>query len=669
MNVTPLPASRMDRGRDTPFDPTADLRSRLREGEHIESPIRMVDDVWDFTGAPTMGDKARKINFGRLPARDRTWMKELVLLKGSAMTALEFAPDNAAVQRYTTLETGNWKSAKGYVDALARWLKAAAEIPDDHEDYWDESMRRYDRSIPKSPGRRAYGPPSNARKLTVVSYAQHVHDLLIGLGRPSPFPGRPWGTRTAEAVSGARRPGRGDYDNKQRPHEDVFPWAGICLRFIDLAADDILKRLRWYRDNGVTVRNQRKIDTYAEIHSEEPRPAFVTDDHSLAPHNNALYWWSNRLVWASWYVLVALTALRQEEMSLLSPDCIEQDDLGRYWLSGLMSKGFDAGNEKPETWRVNANVVRAVQVVNDLREALGLEPQTSTRVPGRPMLFHNTLTDPNRTSENASPTLYSPLLKSRQDRHFGALARELHGNGLIPDPSNLGYHTHGVIRITCLEVHANGPLGDAVALSVGKWRAFKTPGGYIGHTTKVTAPAPTHAAEMAGRELLPLLNVAAASPEELTGRSAAKLKQQIAAAPQLVAPTVTEKAMLKAARRGYKTITVGPLCACIGPEGGKCGDGETANHQLCSLECRNQIFTPYQRAHLELRRRYALLALGPLAPFAARVTENEEYVLAGEQDMTHDELIDVLMDEWQTNDRELADLFYPLLQRDDTYAA
>lgn len=662
MTATVVVFPNPDRGRPLRVDAAADLRPRLHRGELIRAPFRFADDSWDLRGAPSMGDRATVINFENLPARDRHWSKEYLLLAGSPTFAVELVGNTPGAVQHAAVERGNYKTAKTHIDVVARVLRAAEAVPDDHPDYWHEVFSRWDQPIPEEDSRsnRAYDRPTPQRIRTTVEIMRLIHRRMEVVGLGSPFPSRPWGTRHADAVAGLPRES-GEYVNKKRPHEHVFPWVGICLRALEVAGPSVLTRVRWYAERADSSATYllRLQDHYARAHPDDPVPQFASDEHPLLPMMNGLYWWTDRLVHAAYYVIAALTGLREEEMNFLTPDCITVDGRGAIKLTGMVSKGRRREEQEEETWTVNAHVVAAVEFINSLRDALRVPPADNPKLPGRPMLFHASLLS-RRRGDNV--TLCQPLLRRRQGPKFGLLADALHNAGLIPDPIGLEFLTHGVLRITCLEVHANGPLGDAVAASVGKWRSFKPMGGYIGHTTKVTAPPPSATEELAARSLLPIIKVAAATPDELTGRSAETLRRQVAALPELAAPTVSEKAMLRAAKNGLREVTVGPLCACVGPSGGLCGNGTHANHALCAVGCRNAIFTPYQRAHLELRRRFSLAALGPLAPFAARVTENEDSILAGEGRMTYDELVDVLLNAWQTDDRELADLFYPLLK-------
>lgn len=651
-----------DRGRPLRVDAAADLRPRLHRGELIRTPIRFANDSWDLRGAPSMGDKATVIHFTNLPARDRHWAKEYLLIAGSPTFAVELVGNTPGAVQHAAVERGNYKTAKTHLDVVARVLRAAEAVPDDHPDYWHEVLARWDRPIPAEESRstRAYDRPTPQRIAATVEIMRLIHRRMEAVGLGSPFPSRPWGTRHADAVAGLP-PESGAYVNKKRPHEHVFPWVGICLRALEVAGPSVLTRVRWYaeRPDSTVTWHLRSQDLYARARPDEPVPQFASDEHPLLPTTNGLYWWADKLVYAAYYVIAALTGLREEEINFLSPDCITADGRAAIKLTGMVSKGRRRERQEEETWTVNAHVATAVEFINELRDALGVPPADNPKLPGRPMLFHASLLSRTRGDVVA---LRDPLRRRHQPHKFGLLADALHDAGLIPDPSGLEFLPHGVLRITCLEVHASGPLGDAVAASVGKWRSFKPMGGYIGHTTKVTAPPPSATEELAARSLLPIIEVAAATPDELTGRSAETLRREVAALPELAAPTVSEKAMLRAAKKGLREVTVGPLCACVGPSGGLCGDGTHANHALCAVGCRNAIFTPYQRAHLELRRRFSLAALGPLAPFAARVTEHEDSILADESQMTYDELVDVLLDAWQTDDRELADLFYPLLK-------
>lgn len=662
-SLVPFPDPREHRRPAPRYPYSVDLRDRVPDGHLMTRPLTYGSDVWDLAGARQIGHRHTRTDFTRFAPEQRAWLKDWMLLRGAPQLVAEWLPDSPAALRFATVERGNWRTAAIDLSTMSRALRAVSRTDPQHPEFWRAVLPVWNRPMLAARGRRGFNRPSPEQMAVAVALLQRIYDTFAGLGLPLPFVSRPWGTRHPDEVANvAARDSV--YVNKQRPHADVFGWLGVCLRAIDVCGDDVLTRLTWWRDNFQDDDRAAPTDRFEAVHPGQADPHWLPEGRDLRPHQSGLYWWSNRLVWAAYYALAAMTSMRREELDLLAPDCMGRDDDGRHTISGLLSKSRRVEALEPQTWTVTANVAHVVEFTNKLRTALGAPAQVHPKTPNRKTLFsQNLIVSTNRRGN--STRLHYPLLTSQQDGRFRTLGRALHQAGVCPSVESLGLHTHSVVRITGLEAHASQPLGDAVAVAVAKWRAFTTVGGYIGHVTKITAPAPSLVTpHRTGADLLPVIDIAATRPDDLTGRGADQLIQRVAADPTLAPGVVSEQAVIRAATKGLARLTVGPISACIGPEGGLCGNGDTANHTLCGIGCRNAIYTPYQRAHLELRRRYALLVLGPLAPFAARVADSEDTVLAGEAAMTYDQLVDVLLAEWGTTDRELVELLYPLLRQD-----
>jgi hypothetical protein len=471
-----------------------------------------------------------------------------------------------------------------------------------------------------------------------------------------PFGSRPWGTREINDAVGFRPPLFGERRNAVRPHGHVFAMAGACMNLLGRCGDDLVARAAWWGRHPDTRWSTAGPDPYLLSRVGETSPAWLpADDHLLPDATGAagLWWWCNRLVFAAYYVVAAVTALRGVELDALSPDCISTSE-GRHTMRGLKIKGQSVTSPPAATWAVNDAVANAVAMVNRLRVARRLPQAMHPTLTSRALLFSaNLLAD--ALDSHRGTLLSRPLEPSVQRCWLVPAMERLHAAGVGESVEGLRLCSHTTIRNTSLDVHVDRPLGDLAAAAVGKWSTISVALGYMGHRPQVTTPAWSD--EVAERNLERAVGSLVADtalhhPDSLTGVGAPRLAARVAADPVLANGPVSAKVLRTAIRRSHASVSVGVLSACLTPTGGLCGGRSEANHRLCQLGCANMVLTPYHRARLELMRRSMDRLLGPHSHLAARIEGHDE-LFATERAMTDDELVDVLTAEWDPRFRNL----------------
>jgi hypothetical protein len=655
MTATVHQLAHTDRG--TPRYPNGvDLRSVIRQGDTITYRITYSDDAWNLAGAADFdGRSSSFLHFDRIPGRWRDLVKDYVLLIGDPGLARTWAP-GAAADNHAARRRAHWATARSAGKRTVRLLRLMDELgltsldPGDWQVLVDQARTR---PIVNPSSRQAVTmtAESLARAAQVV---REIHDLGRLHGHERPFGSRPWGAREINDAVGYRPPMFGERRNAVRPHGHVFAMAGACINLLHRCGDNLIARAAWWTEHPDTPWNPAGPDPFLESHPLS-RPTWLADGDHLLPDmsgRSGLWWWTNRLVFAAYYVVAAVTALRGVELDALAPDCVTTVD-GHHTMRGLKIKGQSVTNPPEATWAVNDAVADAVDVVNRLRAARRLPWAFHSRQTARPLLFSaNLLTHTHHIPRNI---LCRPLDPTSQQGWLVPAMARLHAAGAGESVEGLTLCSHTTIRNTSLDVHVDRPLGDLAAAAVGKWSTISVALGYIGHRPQVTTPA--WGDEVAERNLEgalgPLVaDTAVHHPEDLTGAGAPRLARRASDDPTLANGPVTMKVLRGAVKRSHASVSVGTLSACLTPTGGLCGGTTEANHRLCQLGCPNMILTPYHRARLELMRRSMDRLLGPHSHLAAKIDAHDD-LFGAERAMTTDELIDILTAEWDPRFRDL----------------
>jgi len=639
------------------YPDAVDLRSVIRQGETMARRVTYADDVWDLTGAADFdGRSSPFLRFGRIPEPWRDLVKDYVLLIGDPGLARAWAP-GAAADNHAARRRAHWATARTAGKRTVRLLGLMADMgmsslgPGDWAVLVDEARNR------------PIANPSNGRTATMTPETlaraaqalREIHDLARLHGTDSPFGSRPWGAREINEAVGFRPPMFGERRNAVRPHGHVFAMTGACMNLLHRCGDDLVARAHWWTRHPDTPWRPDRPDPFL-AHSAQPVPGWLPEGDHLLPDVNGtagLWWWCNRLVFAAYYVVAAVTALRGAEMDALTPGCITTV-AGLHSMRGLKIKGQSITNPPEATWAVNDAVADAVALVNRLRAARRLPPSAHPRLTTRPLLFSANLLADNLDTSRRN-LLCRPLEPAAQRRWLIPAMARLHAAGAGEPVEGLTLCSHTTIRNTSLDVHVDRPLGDLAAAAVGKWSTISVALGYIGHRPQVTTPAWSDdvAERNLERALGPLVaGTALQRPEELTGGGAGRLARRAAADPALANGPVTMKVLRTAVKRSHASVSVGPLSACLTPTGGLCGGTSEANHRLCQLGCPNMVLTPYHRARLELMRRSMDRLLGPQSHLAARIEAHDDLV-AAERVMTDDQLVDIVTAAWDPRFRHL----------------
>ncbi|MGI9016340.1 MAG: hypothetical protein ACR2HR_04410 [Euzebya sp.] len=634
-----------------------DLRSIIRQGEQLDARLTYCSDVWDFTGSPEMSRETPVIRFDRIPAPFRELAKDTVLLLGDPGLARQWAP-GAAADIHAARRRANWRTASNVprrAVGLLRLLDRLGMYPMALGD-WDDLAEEAKNRPQENPQTHQYTTMTSETLVRAAQALREMHDLAPLHGRVNPFGSRPWGVDEVNARVGHRPPVMGEHRNANRPHGHVFAMAGACINMLERCTDDLIARAEWWTVNSDVDWDEVAPDPYLVAHPAETRPTWLPEDHHLLPDPTAatgLWWWTNRLVIASYYVLAAVVALRGQEIDALQPDCITTIN-NRHRMRGIKVK--NQGEQPPETsWWVNDFVVSAVTTVNRLRRARGLPEVQHPRFPDRRVLFAANLMSGAAQNRRTRKLLSRPIAPHNQQQWLVPAFETLAEAGAGVSVADLDLQSHTVVRITALDVHVDRPLGDLAAAAVGKWSTLGVALGYYGHRPQITVPAWSDDVEEhrdargVGRLLT---DVAGEEPPLLTGGGAEGLKRRVAADPRLFNGPVTLKTLKAARRRNHASVSIGPLAACLTPEGGLCSSKDEADHRLCQLGCRNMILTPYHRARLELTARSMTGLLGTSHPLAAKVDDHDD-LITEERGMTDAQLIDVITAEWDPNFRGL----------------
>lgn len=424
------------------------------------------------------------------------------------------------------------------------------------------------------------------------------------------------------------------------------------------------------------------VDPY-EAATGTPRPGWLPDDEHLLPTHvdqGGLYRWTNALVFATYYAVAAITALRELELNALTPDCLEPGvNNGPAHLRGLKIKQQDITDPPPLRFAVSDDVARCIDIVNRLRDTVGLENQTHPRLPGRSVLMSANLVirgGKGRGSRaQANTLLFEPLSAKEQRRQLipvlEALASTGHGTTLgyasihhtDPVPADaLPLHPHGVINMSALDVYVDRRDGEFAAIAVRQWRSLTTvPLGYHGHRPQVVFPADAERVAEHRRErgeLIELVQAAVADEDGLTGPGRKKVRAMIEADTTITTSSTIKQLARRLAPGGtLQTLSIGWLSGCAGAEGGLCTDSAHVNHRLCVLGCRNGVLLPHQRARIELERRSLIAMLGPHHHLTTK-TDTQADLLTAERRMTDDQLLDVLFDGYDERFQRIARPFY-----------
>ncbi len=640
-----------------------DLRGVIRQGDRMAKRITYSSDIWNLDGAPDMGGNASSVlRFDRIPAQWRELVKDHVLLVGDPSLARAWAPGPAA-DNHAARRRAHWATARTAGKRTGRLLRLMDQLgmtslgPGDWKVLADEARSRPIVN-PSSKQAVTMSAETLARSAQVL---REIHDLARLHGHEMPFGSRPWGIREINDAVDFRPPLFGERRNKVRPHGHVFAMAGACINLLGRCGDDLVARAAWWTRHADTPWNPAGPDPYLSSRPGETSPAWLPPDDNLLPDptgNAGLWWWCNRLVYAAYYVVAAVTALRGVEVDALTPDCVTTSE-GFHTMRGLKIKGQSVTSPPEATWAVNDAVADAVAMVNQLRAARQLPEATHPTLTSRSLLFSaNLLAD---THDNGRGTLIArPLQPSGQRIWLVPAMDRLHASGAGESVAGLTLCSHTTIRNTSLDVHVDRPLGDLAAAAVGKWSTISVALGYIGHRPQVTTPAWSDgvAERNLERALGPLVaDTALHHPDHLTGAGAARLAGRVAADRALANGPVTLKVLRTSIRRSHASVSVGTLSACLTPTGGLCGGKAEANHRLCQLGCPNMVLTPYHRARLELMRRSTERLLGPDSHLAAKI-DGHDNLFVTERTLTNEELIDVLTTGW---DQRFRDLVYDLL--------
>ncbi|MDQ6796894.1 MAG: hypothetical protein M3011_02515 [Actinomycetota bacterium] len=635
-----------------------DLRVVIRQGEHMKKRVAYAADAWNLDGAPDVSGRASPLlHFDRIPAPWRDLVKDYVLLLGDPALARAWAP-GAAADNHAARRRAHWGTARTAGKRTGRLLRLMDELGMSSLDAGDwrvlaDEARNRPIVNPSSKETVTMSAETLARSAQVL---REIHDLAALHGHKMPFGSRPWGTREINDAVGFRPPLFGERRNAVRPHGHVFAMAGACMNLLARCGDDLIARADWWTRHPDTPWSPDSPDPYLLSRVGESVPSWCPPGDHLLPDATGeagLWWWCNRLVYASYYVVAAVTALRGAELNALSPDCISSTE-GRHTMRGLKIKGQSVTSPPEATWAVNDAVASAVDMVNRLRAARRLPQAAHPTLTSRPLLFSaNLLAD--ALDRNRGTLLSRPLEPSVQRCWLVSAIERLHAAGVGESVEGLTLCSHTRIRNTSMDVHVDRPLGDLAAAAVGKWSTTSVALGYIGHRPQVTTPAWSDevAERNVDRALGPLVaETALHHPDLLTGAGAPRLVGRVAADPALANGPVTMKVLRTSIRRSHASVSVGVLSACLTPSGGLCGGQSEANHRLCQLGCPNMVLTPYHRARLELMRRSMDRHLGPDSHLAAKIDCHDE-LLSTEGAMTDDELIDILTAEWDPRFRDL----------------
>ncbi|MET0886470.1 MAG: hypothetical protein ABWX92_08470 [Mycetocola sp.] len=256
-----------------------DLRLLIPHGDSVRAPIHYSADVWDFAGyAPLVNTRTDQIDFQGVPPRWRPAVKDWTLLRmnpelastgaSNLNTADAMAPAAAAEKKLTLPSlfayAGCFAVALTAIEALGRDSLGPVD--------WTDLARRLEEENP------------SASPATLAGYCRPLISLwtyrgLIGL--PDMFGGRPFGTRTLEAVFKVP-----DSDlNVDRPSPEICgPVLGLSLWIIDNCAEDILSRLEHVKT--LPDRSQRSFEEQVDAvndqllkweHTGRPLPAFISN--------------------------------------------------------------------------------------------------------------------------------------------------------------------------------------------------------------------------------------------------------------------------------------------------------------------------------------------------------------------------------------------------------
>ena len=634
-----------------------DLRTIIRQGDRIDGVIRYSADAWDFTGSPEMSRGTPVIRFDRIPERFRALVKDTVLLLGDPGLAPQWTP-GAPADIHAMRRRANWRTASNVARRSASLLRLIEDLGLDPLSLGDwRDLAEAAKNRPQTNPQTKQVTTMTAETLVRAALAlREIHDLGPLHGAERPFGTRPWGMEEINAAVGYRPPVMGEDRNANRPHGHVFAMAGACINLLERCADDLIERAEWWTANPEIGWSVEAPDPYLAAHLGKTSPDWLPHGDHLLPDPSAdegLWWWTNRLVIAAYYVVAAIVALRGQEIDALEPGCITSAD-GRHRMRGFKVK--NQGEQPPETsWTVNDFVATAVNAIKRLREARQVPEVPHPRFGARKVLFAANLMTGRGQQRRTRPLLSRPISPHNQERWLVPAMGRLAEADAGVSVKDLELQSHQVVRITALDVHVDRPLGDLAAAAVGKWSTLGVALGYYGHRPQVTAPAWSDDVEEhreargVGRLLV---DVAGEEPPELTGKGADGLQRQVAADPRLSNGPVTLKGLKSARRRNHASVSIGPLAACLTPEGGLCGGKAEADHRLCQLGCRNMILTPYHRARLELTARSMTRLLGTDHPLAAKVAGHDDLVTA-ERDMTDEQLIDVVTAQWDQTFRDL----------------
>ncbi len=640
-----------------------DLRGVIRQGDRMTRRITYAHDAWNLVGAPDVSGRSSPVlRFDRIPTPWRDLVKDYVLLIGDPRLAQAWAP-GAAADNHAARRRAHWATARTAGKRTGRLLRLMDELgmtslgPGDWKILAEEARTR---PIVNPSSKQAVTMSAEllARSAQVL---REIHDLARLHGYEMPFGSRPWGAREINDAVGFRPPLFGERRNAVRPHGHVFAMAGACMNLLSRCGDDLVTRAAWWTHHPDTPWSPASPDPYLLSRPGETSPTWLAaDDHLLpdATGDGGLWWWCNRLVYAAYYVVAAVTALRGVELDALTPDCVTTSE-GRHTMRGLKIKGQSVICPPQATWAVNDAVADAVAMVNRLRAARQLLQAMHPTLTSRPLLFSANLLADGRHDRRG--TLLSRPLEPVVQRIWLVPAMErLHAARVGESVERLTLCSHTTIRNTSLDVHVDRPLGDLAAAAVGKWSTISVALGYIGHRPQITTPAWSDevAERNLERALGPLVaDTALHHPDHLTGGGASRLAGRVAADPALANGPVTLKVLRTSIRRSHASVSVGTLSACLTPTGGLCGGKKEANHRLCQLGCPNMVLTPYHRARLELMRRSTEGLLGADSHLAAKIDGHDDLFVT-ERTMTIEELIDVLTTGW---DPLFRDLVYHLL--------
>jgi hypothetical protein len=260
-----------------------DVRMLIPGGDLIVSPVLFGDDRWNLGGHPSWRSKAgaqTNLDFGKIPARWRSAVKEWALLGIDPSLALKWAPNDPVANTWPEKQEplklvtvqGNLKSLRSALNLLDRY-----DIIEPDDDEWarvatlmrqpqDRAEKRVQASL--SPG-------------TLRMRLQQLHSLWSMrtiVDRPTMLGSEPFGGKEGAVIFGV---GGRPKLNQRRPHEDVGVCLGMVAWVFDNIADDIVEHLRWWRDNTLS-------EGEAPVTREQGYQSMVSLMHELVGENGCL---------------------------------------------------------------------------------------------------------------------------------------------------------------------------------------------------------------------------------------------------------------------------------------------------------------------------------------------------------------------------------------------